>query len=243
MPNPRLHYMHRKAWRYMTFSRFAWMLQRKLIWMARVDKLDDEWEMALAGDQLKHVYATAPIRRFGQPKPEETLDQRTKHIVDNWRRTTFVSCWCASEHESHALWRIYCGQNEGIAVQTTLAKLQMEFQNISLYDIRYEYPGRKTTTPVKLDLATIKRPMFSYEQEVRFIAEPGYSNPNLIQGDLGFEYAIEPERFIEQIVIHPLADTSFLETVSFLVDGLAPVLRDKVIWSEMRDGPPLAQKP
>lgn len=226
----------------MTFSRFAWMLQRRRIWMARVDKLDDEWEMALAGDQLKHVYATAPIRQLSNAKPDETDEERTKRIIDLWRRETFVSCWCASDHESHALWRIYCGPDEGISVQTTLAKLQQQFQNISLYGIRYEHPGKTKSTPVKLDLATIKRPMFSYEHEVRFIAEPDYNNPKLNKGEFGFEYDIEPEQFIERIVIHPLADLSFKETVMLLVNGLSPSLREKVVWSEMRGGPPLAEK-
>jgi len=238
---PRTYDMHTKAWRYVSFSRFTWLLQRKRIWMARVDKLDDEWELALAGDQLKHVYATAPIRPLDEPPPKETVEERTKRIIDMWRRETFVSCWCASNHESHALWRIFCGPSEGVAIQSTLAALKQEFQNIPLYDIRYEHPGKKQSTPVKLDLATIKRPMFSYEHEVRFIAEPDHNNPNLCKGEFGFEYDIEPEKFIEKIVIHPQADESFMETVMLLIDGLAPTLRDQVQWSEMRGKPPLGQ--
>jgi hypothetical protein len=239
VPVPSMHNMHTKAWRYMSFSRFTWLLQRKRIWMARVDKLDDEWELALAGDQLKHVYNTAPIQPLGVHPPKESVEERTKRIVDMWRRETFVSCWCASNHESHALWRIFCGPSEGVVIQSTLADLKHEFQNIPLYDIRYESPGRKKSIPVKLDLATIKRPMFSYENEVRFIAEADHNNPNLNKGEFGFEYGIEPERFIEKIVVHPQADESFRETVMLLVDGLAPTLGNKVEWSEMHEKPPL----
>lgn len=44
-----------KMWRYMRFSRFLWLLQRKQLWLARADLLGDPWEIALAGDQLQHV--------------------------------------------------------------------------------------------------------------------------------------------------------------------------------------------
>lgn len=242
MLTPRTHNMHTKAWRYMSFSRFAWFLQRRRLWMSRVDKLDDEWELALAGEQLKHVYQTAPIVPLGEPRPKETIEDRARRITDLWRRETFVNCWCASDHESHALWRIYCGSSEGVAIQTTLAALKREFQNIPLYDVRYEPPGKKKSTPVKLDLATIKRPMFSYEHEVRFIAEPNYGNPNLNKGEFGFEFSLEPENFIENIVIHPQADESFIQTVMFLVDDYAKSLKNKVTWSAMREKPPLSAR-
>ena len=35
-----------KLWRYMSFSRFMWLLQRKLLWIGRSDTLDDPWELA-----------------------------------------------------------------------------------------------------------------------------------------------------------------------------------------------------
>ncbi len=34
-----------KISRYMSFSRFLWLLQQKRLWLARVDKLDDPWEL------------------------------------------------------------------------------------------------------------------------------------------------------------------------------------------------------
>jgi len=40
-----------------------------------------------------------------------------------WRRHTFVNCWTSSEHESHALWRIY-RSSEAVAIQTTFGGLK-----------------------------------------------------------------------------------------------------------------------
>src|SRR5450631_828359 len=97
------------VWRYMSFSRFVWLLQRKQLWLARADLLGDPWEIALAGDQLDHVIKRHPI----SPLPftgekEETAMERAARIIPAWRRKTFVNCWSAADHESHALWRIYC---------------------------------------------------------------------------------------------------------------------------------------
>jgi hypothetical protein len=50
-----------KVWRYMSFSRFVWLLRFKQLWMARVDLLGDPWEMALAGGQLAHVLTMLPL--------------------------------------------------------------------------------------------------------------------------------------------------------------------------------------
>jgi hypothetical protein len=36
-----------KVWRYLSFSRFMWMLQNKQLWLSRADKLDDPWELAI----------------------------------------------------------------------------------------------------------------------------------------------------------------------------------------------------
>jgi hypothetical protein len=95
---------HSKLWRYFSFSRFTWLLQRKKLWLARVDTLDDPWESALAGDQLAHVISRRPIQipslHTGR---SESAMERNRRIINSWRETTFVNCWCASDHESYAL--------------------------------------------------------------------------------------------------------------------------------------------
>jgi hypothetical protein len=36
-----------KVWRYMSFPKFAWLLQKKQLWLARADLLGDPWEIRL----------------------------------------------------------------------------------------------------------------------------------------------------------------------------------------------------
>lgn len=230
----------RRVWRYMSFSRFVWLLQRKQLWLARADTLGDPWEIALAGEQLDHVirhHPITPLHLMGDKR--ETAVERVARIIPAWRQQTFVNCWNASDHESHALWRIYCGPTEGVAVQTTLGKLHESSGGVSLFPVIYEPPGSHRRTPELIDLATRKRPMFDYEREVRlvYVAEEDQAEILAVR-ELGRCLDWNPEDHAARVLVHPLADASFMESVTGAVDHYAPTLRDRVAWSAMRDGPP-----
>ena len=229
-----------KVWRYMSFARFVWLLQKKQLWLSRADLLGDPWEITLAGNQLAHVISRHPILRL--PLPDvmpETAMQRSERIIKMWRRQTFVSCWSASDHESHALWRIYCQSAEGVAIQTTLARLTESVGGLPLYRVTYEIPGSSNQTPTLPDLVAKKRPMFAYEQEVRVVLSTDWKDGAHPDRDtLGHALEWDPEKSVELIRVHPEADYSFMETVTAAVEHYAPALKDRVAWSAMNARPP-----
>lgn len=229
----------RTVWRYMSFSRFVWLLQRKQLWLSRADRLGDPWEIALAGDQLDHVVTHHPITPLGKGK-RETAMERAARIIPAWREKTFVNCWSASEDESHALWRIYCGPTEGVAIQTTLGKLHASALGIPLFPVIYETPGTHRRTPELIELATRKRPMFAYEQEVRMVhvVELDQAETLGVQ-DFGRCLDWSAEDHADCIRVHPLADASFMDVVTSSVEHYAPALRGRVVWSAMHDPPPV----
>jgi hypothetical protein len=230
--------------RYMTFSRFVWLLQNKKLWLARVDQFEDQWELALAGEQLEHTLSRHPIPKFPLREVPEGGFERARRIESLWRRTTFVNCWNASNHESHALWRIYCGASEGVLIETTFDRLGESTPGLKLLPIEYGTLGSRRITPMLLDLVTKKRPMFEYECEVRLIKwetdSPGEHASE--DGVLGREFDWDPEANVDSIRVHPQADQSFMDTVSGVVAKYAPGLKDRVVWSEMRGPPPLSTK-
>lgn len=120
------------------------MLQRQYLWLSRADKLDDPWELQLTQDEIDFLVRRHPITPLGEPEKESAL-ARTKLITDLWRTTTFINCWCASYHESHALWRVFCGPKEAIAVRSTWAKLSAfaDCHNLKLVEVDYTgYDGK-----------------------------------------------------------------------------------------------------
>jgi hypothetical protein len=209
-----------------------------------VDQLEDQWELALAGEQLEHTLSRRPIPTFPLREVPEGGLERARRIMSQWRRTTFVNCWNASSHESHALWRIYCQASEGVLIETTFDKLRVSTPGLDLLPIEYGTLGSRRITPTLLDLVTKKRPMFEYECEVRLIKwetdSPGeHASEN---GALGCEFDWDPEANVDSIKVHPQADRSFTETVSGVVAKYAPGLKDRMVWSAMRDPPPLSTK-
>ena len=222
-------------WRYISFARFVWLLQNKKLWLSRADLLGDPWEISLAGNQLDPVIARHPITPLGQTVPQENAIDRSKRIIKLWREKTFVSCWSASDHENHALWRIYCQTSEGVAIQTTQAQMKISIGELPLYKVIYEQPGDARRTPTIQDLLTKKRTMFAYEQEMRIVR---VADERAHQEDLGYALDWDPEKHAHAIKVHPEADSSFMETVIAVVEQYASKLKGQVSWSAMREPPP-----
>jgi len=225
-----------KVWRYMSFSRFVWLLQNGQPWLSRADLLGDPWEISLAGDQLSHVISRHPIETLPSTaeKPETSME-RSERIIKMWRLQTFINCWSAADHESHALWRIYCQSFEGVAIQTTLNKLKASVGGMKVYAVDYEIPGSRKQTPTHIDLSTKKRPMFAYESEVRIIH---YIKDRLEPSLKGYTLDWDVTNCVGSIRVHPEADHSFMDTVTAAVETYAPTLKDKVSWSDMNAQPP-----
>jgi hypothetical protein len=193
-------------------------------------------------DQLEHNILRSPIRPLDSIEPEEPIRDRARRINKRWRETTYISCWSSAEHESYALWRLFCGPNEGVAISTPWRVLGQAIGNVKLYVLTYCEPGSEIKTPTALELATKKRLMFDYEREVRAIATADTKDSKLIKGEFGFQYPIEPEQIIRSIAVHPEAGPELMNTVVRAVNDYAPKLKDKVAWSAMREPPPLLKE-
>jgi hypothetical protein len=184
----------RKVWRYMSYARFVWMLQKKELWLSRADRLGDSWEIALAGDQLQRVIDRHPISPISEP-PGETALARAERILKLWRNRSYINCWSAQSHESHALWRIYCPTSEGVAIQATLGKL-IGSVGLPVVEVTYTPAGSSMKTPTIEELSATKRPMFAYEQEVRVIKFADSDAPSF---PLGFGLPWDCEKHVDAV--------------------------------------------
>lgn len=161
--------------------------------------------------------------------------QRSERIIKMWRQQTFINCWSSSDHESHALWKIYCPPSDGVAIQTTLAKLRASVSDLPVHRVIYAIPGSKKETPTRHDLVTKKRPMFAYEQEVRIVRFMDEHCPESDVGGCGLDWDLN--KYVESICVHPEADHSFFDTVTATVECYAPTLKERVVWSAMNARP------
>jgi hypothetical protein len=108
------------------------------------------------------------------------------HYFDFIRQTRFAWCWFSSNHESAAMWSVY--GNQGVAVKTTVGKLNALFEKTGL-DFIYgqmtyvDYqsgvstefdPLRDTDYHLLLRPFFLKRKEYESEHEVRYVTAGNY---------------------------------------------------------------------
>ncbi len=99
------------VWRYLDLAKFVSLLSTKTLIFSRVDCLRDDYEDLLRRhSHLKLKSDPGRAKRFAE-------------FQTKVRPHTYVTCWHANSDESEAMWRLYCGANEGVAIKTSYEKL------------------------------------------------------------------------------------------------------------------------
>ena len=142
-------------WRYMSFTKFVSLLTKEALFFARVDKLEDPFEGSLSPINIElrpHMYD-------GKPKDQQLL---VGEFIRSLRRLTLVNCWHENRYESDAMWKLYSGTEDGVAIRTdfhSLSKSLMGEQAVYIGKVKY-VNYEKTIIPEMETLAPFihKRP-------------------------------------------------------------------------------------
>ncbi len=105
-------------WRYMSFAKFCSLLERRALFFSLVGDMADKYE--------GFVYPPQPR------KPGDRLQQAEvfgRGLLQQYARTTLISCWTESGYESSLMWEAYAGA-EGVAVRTTFQDLQESIRSV-----------------------------------------------------------------------------------------------------------------
>jgi hypothetical protein len=162
-------------------------------------------------------------------------------------RSAHASCWRYGP-ESEAMWQLYCGRRDGVAIKTTFGKLESSIDPfphtcVSLIEYRdYRTEGFKRHQH-RYDPALHKRLAFSHESEVRIL--------RCVAGD--FEQAAGNEKFdagasfelpgwdletvADEIIVNPLCASEYLSTVVATIGRISKPLADRVRASDHQAPP------
>jgi len=131
-------------WRYMSFTKFAWMIATKSLYFSRLDQLKDEWE---------GLIATTP----------ENIESR-KHI----RFNSYINSWHINDVESDAMWKLYGPPGETIAIKTTVGYLIESLESgLPVYVGRINYDEQRVPEGNLYWPVIFKRKPFEHENELR----------------------------------------------------------------------------
>lgn len=111
-----------KVWRYMDTSKFIWLISNNKLYFPRSDLLEDKFEGSIT--KITQELRNEKLKEHPEYSPQQIQD----YSKDN-RKGVFVNSWRMDEHESEAMWKLYCPNNEGIAIQTKYSSLTKAFNN------------------------------------------------------------------------------------------------------------------
>jgi len=187
------------------------LLMSQKLFMSRSDKFEDQYEGTFSEPTFEE------IRKLSIDNPD-FLNYYKSH-----REKVAISSWHINEYESFAMWQIFTQNSEGLAIQSTIGRLQNALQpetnfdqhigEVNYIDYKKEYiPFDDMFFPF-----LFKRKSFQYEREVRIITDTG---ENKITLNEGLKINVDISQLIEKIYIHPKSENWYKNLVIQLVKQL-----------------------
>ncbi|CAD0005038.1 DUF2971 domain-containing protein [Flavobacterium salmonis] len=199
------------VWKYLDLSKFLDLLLSNKLFMSRSDKFEDQYEGTFSEPTFEE------IKKLAIDNPE-FLNYYKTH-----REKVAVSSWHINEYESFAMWQIFTQNSEGLAIQSTIGRLQKAVNPEKNFD---QYIGEVNYIDYKKEYIPFddsffpflfKRKSFQYEREVRIITDTSQSNLKLNEG---LKINVDINELIEKIYIHPKSENWYKKLVIELVERL-----------------------
>ena len=198
-------------WKYLDLSKFLDLLISEKLFMSRSDKFEDQYEGTFSEPTFEE------IKKLSIDNPD-FLNYYKTH-----REKVAISSWHINEYESFAMWQIFTQNSEGLAIQSTIGRLQESLvleTNFKQYigEVNYiDYKKEHIPFDDMFFPFLFKRKSFQYEGEVRLITDIGDSN---IKINEGLKINVEINRLIGKIYIHPKSENWYKNLVIQLVKQL-----------------------
>ena len=231
-------------WRYLTFTKFVSLLDRRAIFFARADKFSDPFEGALPMPNLdlrrQKFKASVEQYPFLNSKKFQLQDVPIKDL----RRFTLINCWYEGDHESEAMWSLYSRAQEGIAIRTdfnSLAESLVDDRDIYIGQVSYiDYATDSILDDNLFRPFLNKRKSFEHEREVRALifelpSHEGSRGDSLDMSQalysIGTYCKVDLSLLVSEVVVAPYAPDWFLELTKSVADRYclqAPVNRSSL---------------
>jgi hypothetical protein len=199
------------VWKYLDLSKFLDLLLSQKLFMSRSDKFEDQYEGTFSEPTFEE------IKKLATDNPE-FLNYYKTH-----REKVAISSWHINEYESFAMWQIFTQNSEGLAIQSTIGRLQKALKpetNFTQYIGEVNYIDYKKEYIPFDDLFfpfLFKRKSFQYEREVRIISDISESKITINDG---LKINVDINQLIEKIYIHPKSENWYKKLVIQLVSEL-----------------------
>ncbi len=153
--------------RYIDLAKFVDLLKESALYFARSDKLGDAFEGSMTQANLRS-------RRDQTEETDAGEGEQLSAIRRNLTSATFINCW-ASSPESVAMWRLYGGGKNGLAIESSYSRLTGAIEGerrVFVSDVTYaDYSAQSIPETNLLAPFLYKRDAFAYERELRALVQ------------------------------------------------------------------------
>jgi hypothetical protein len=249
--------------RYTSLAQFIWIVTKQKLPLIRLDLFRDPFEGSAPKSLIEHQMIVSggrnsiiqQMRIQQQYYPDHPwLSESHQNTGDWWaeksasRRnltySTHASCWRWGP-ESEGMWRLYCGERGGVALQTTFARLEKSVEAESILAGMIQYADYETMPAFteKLDHVMYKRDGFAFEQEVRLLKPDQDHHDKLFNGTVReklppcLPISWNMRATIDSILVSPYADEWYLDAVRAAARLADEELEGRVAWSRLQKSP------
>ena len=209
-------------WRYMSFAKFCSLMERRALFFSLVGDMEDMYE--------GFIYPPRQDDREDRLQHAEHLGHNVLHKIV---RTSLISCWTESAHESSLMWESYAGP-EGVAVRTSFQHLQDSISSVIEVPVTFgqvKYVDYRQTEVQRFGWAPLyhKRMEYRGEGEVRAVLPgPPFKKQKV---DLEFEkwldqdvaeqrgryIPVDLDLLVQEVVLSPNTTPWFAQVVQSVV--------------------------
>ncbi|MGV2964869.1 hypothetical protein [Paenibacillus sp. AGC30] len=225
-------------WRYMDFSKFVSLLDKKELFFSNPSLFRDPYEGAYSERDFVNLigepYSYIPDLKYDFDIRRESLIERTRNILNY----VGVSCWHLNEEESAAMWDLYLGTSNGIAIKTSISNLINSFDHneydLFFGEVQYINYLQDMASQNAIETLFYKRQSFSHENEFRLIV---FEDPDeQFFSEYGVNVQCNLEVLIDDIYVSPTSPSWFKDVVQSVTNKY-DLESKRVIQSNLYSGP------
>jgi hypothetical protein len=216
-------------WRFLEFAQFVDLLDRKSLFFARTDTLEDPFAglsddaafatrtlpeelMRMAEQSVAPPAGGGRLERWWSRKTQENRQDALINTIRNFRpaAVAWASCWHAAGPEQMVLWKSYRSSGKQLAIRTTIGKLRAALAagqdlSISVGFVRYVDAAALAGLSEPVEKALAKNRTLAYEREVRAVLTRAACAGADCLGR-GVSVAVDVGRLIDDVIVSPAAE-------------------------------------